>query len=315
MNNQKNLEFKVGIVSLAAIILLIFGISFGRGVGVSVTQKTIKFRFDNSGGIQVSNPIVVNGVKRGVVSYIKNDNGGVYIEGTIDDVSDLRSDATAEITILEITGGKKIEINPGLSSEKFIISQEIPGRTRADITTLINQGGDMLANIHSLIVKLDTISSSLADITTNQKFINNFNSSVENATEILRLTRQLLVDNSTNIDLTLNNLRTLSNDLINITNKNEPKLDSLIAQLDLTLNRTNHLIIKADTSIEVLNSILLNVNNITNEIKQGEGLATKIIYDQNFSSKLDSTLTVLFDFLTMVKKHGVNINFRLGTRP
>ena len=298
-----------------AIILLILGISFGRGIGVSVTQKTVKFRFDNSGGIQVSNPIVVNGVKRGVVTLIKNDNGGVYIEGTIDDLSDLKSDAKAEITILEITGGKKIEINPGVSTEKFNPNMEIPGVTRADFTTLVNQGGDMLNNIHSLIVKLDTISSSLAEITSNQRFISNFNSAVQNATDILQMTRLLLVENTNNIELTLSNLRILSSDLINITKKNDPKLDSLIAQLDLTLKNSGKLINKADTSLIALNSILDNVNNITNEIKQGEGLATKIIYDKNFSSRLDSTLTVLFDFLTMVKQHGVNINFRLGTRP
>ncbi|MCX7735384.1 MAG: MlaD family protein [Candidatus Kapabacteria bacterium] len=315
MNIQRNLEFKVGIVSLLAIILLILGISFGRGVGVSVTQKTIKFRFDNSGGIQVSNPIVVNGVKRGVVTLIRNDNGGVYIEGTIDDVSDLKSDATAEITILEITGGKKIEINPGVSSEKFNPQNEIPGITRADFTTLVNQGGDMLNDIHSLIVKLDTISSSLAEITANQKFVNNVNSAIENASEIMQMTRQLLVENSDNIELSLKNLRILSTDLVNITKKNEPRLDSLMTQLELTLKNSGKLISKADTSINVLNSILDNVNNITNEIKQGEGLATKIIYDKNFSSRLDSTLTVLFDFLVMVKQHGININARLGTRP
>ncbi len=315
MNVQRNLEFKVGIVSLLAIILVILGISFGKGVGVSVTQKTIKFRFDNSGGIQVSNPIVVNGVKRGVVTLIKNDNGGVYIEGTIDDVSDLKSDAAAEISILEITGGKKIEINPGISNEKFNPKNEIPGITRADFTTLVNQGGDMLNDIHSLIVKLDTISSSLAEITANQKFINNFNSAVENTAEILQMTRQLLVENSGNIDLTLKNLRILSSDLVSLTKKNEPRLDSLIAQLDLTLKNSGKLISKADTSIIVLNSILDNVNDITNEIKRGDGLLTKIIYDKDFSTRLDSTLTVLFDFLTMVKQHGVNINFRLGTRP
>lgn len=315
MNSQRNLEFKVGIVSLLAIILLILGISFGRGIGVSVTQKTIKFRFDNSGGIQVSNPIVVNGVKRGVVTLIKNDNGSVYIEGTIDDVSDLKSDARAEITILEITGGKKIEINPGVSPDKLNPKFEIPGLTRADFTTLVNQGGDMLKDIHSLIIKLDTISTSLAEITSNQRFISNFNTAVQNATDILQMTRQLLVDNSNNIEMTLNNMKILSSDLINITKKNEPKLDSLIAQLDQTLKNSGKLITKADTSLIALNSILDNVNNITNEIKQGEGLATKIIYDKNFSARLDSTLTVLFDFLTMVKQHGVNINFRLGTRP
>jgi phospholipid/cholesterol/gamma-HCH transport system substrate-binding protein len=315
MNQQRNLEFKVGLVSLLAIILLILGISFGRGIGVSVTQKTVKFRFDNSGGIQVSNPIVVNGVKRGVVTLIKNDNGGVYIEGTIDDLSDLKSDARAEITILEITGGKKIEINPGVSTEKFNPNMEIPGVTRADFTTLVNQGGDMLNDIHSLIVKLDTISTSLAEITSNQKFISNFNSTLQNATEIMQMTRQLLADNTNNIEMTLSNLRILSSDLINITKKNDPKLDSLIAQLDQTLKNSGKLINKADTSIIALNEILDNVKNITNEIKQGEGLATKIIYDRNFSSRLDTTLTVLFDFLTMVKQHGVNINFRLGTRP
>lgn len=161
MNNQKKNELKVGLVSIAAIILLIIGITLGRGFSVSVSNQTIKFRFPNSGGIQLTSPVVINGVKRGSVSYIKNDKGSVLIEASIDDISDLHDDATAKITILEITGGKKIEINPGNASKNFDINKEIPGVTAADLSDLVTLGGEMVYDMKFLLKKLDTVSTTL----------------------------------------------------------------------------------------------------------------------------------------------------------
>ena len=76
MATKRATEIKVGIVSVLAVILIIIGITLGRGVHVTVSQKTIKMRFPHSGSIKMTEPVLVNGVRRGMVESIKNDNRG-----------------------------------------------------------------------------------------------------------------------------------------------------------------------------------------------------------------------------------------------
>ena len=113
MKSNKNLELKVGLLSIAAIILLVVGITLVKGISVSISQNVIRLRFEQSAGIQESAPVTINGVKRGSVTKVENDNGSVLISANLSDISDIKEDAFAKITMLEITGGKKIEIFPG----------------------------------------------------------------------------------------------------------------------------------------------------------------------------------------------------------
>ncbi|MFW5701927.1 MAG: MlaD family protein, partial [Bacteroidota bacterium] len=112
MKEQRKTEIKVGIVSILSLALLILGITLGKDFSVGVSQITITMEFPRSGGIAPSAPVVVNGVKRGAVSQVRNHNGNVRITAEIDDISDFRTDAAAMITTMEITGGKKIDISP-----------------------------------------------------------------------------------------------------------------------------------------------------------------------------------------------------------
>jgi len=315
MNNQKKNEIKVGLVSLVAIVLLIIGITLGRGYSVSVSTQTIKFRFPNSGGITLSSPVVVNGVKRGLVSYVKNDKGSVLIEATIDDITDLTKDASAKITILEITGGKKIELSPGFNNEKLNPKDEIPGFTAADLSDLVTMGGDMVGDLKILLKKLDTISGSITKMLDNGKFIAQVKQIVSNADIILSDARTVLEENKTGLNATLKNFRIISDDVKNLLKKDEPRLDSLLTKLDKTLNSGQSLVSRADVSLAQIDEILKDVKNITNEIKNGNGFVTKLLYDKGTAQKLDSTVLSLQELVSFIKANGVNVNVRLGTRP
>ncbi len=315
MNNQRKNEIKVGLVSILAIALLLIGISLGRSYSVSVSTQTIKFRFPNSGGIQLSSPVVVNGVKRGNVSFVKNDNNSVLIEATIDDVSDLKKDASAIITILEITGGKKIEINPGKSNIPLDINLEIPGRTGMDLADIVTNGGDMLYDAKVLIKKLDTISSTVNKLFESGKHSAQIKQIVQNTDELIATTRDLLGNNKDELNTTIKNLNLIAADVKSLIKKDEPKLDSLLSKLDNTLKSTKVIVDKAELTLSNVDVIISDIKNITNEIKNGDGFISKVIYDKNTSAKLDSTVANLTELLSLIRQYGINVNVRLGTRP
>jgi phospholipid/cholesterol/gamma-HCH transport system substrate-binding protein len=315
MKNTKQIELKVGIVSVVGTILLVLGLILGRGYKVSVSTQTIKFRFPNSGGLQVSSPVVVNGVKRGTVTSVVNDNGSVLVTATIDNIDDLRKDVKARITILEITGGKKIEIFPGTSPEKFNPETEIQGETAADFADLVTQLGLILEQAKHTISQLDTTLTSTNKVLGNKNFATNLQLAVDNATQTLTITREILEQNQTNINQIVKNLKEILSELRNDYSIYEPKINRIVARLDTISFQTTNLLENGSATVEKINRSLNQLNDILLEIREGENLANKIIYNKEFAQRLDSTLRQVSELITFIQKNGVNVNLRLGTRP
>lgn len=315
MKDHRKIELKVGIFSIIGTILLIFGLIVGRGYKVSVSMQTIKFRFPNSAGLQVSSPVVVNGVKRGFVNRIQNDKGSVLVEASIDNIDDLRKDVSARISMLEVTGGKKIEVFPGKFDQKFDPNFEIPGETSADIPELVIYMGELFDKTKILISRLDTTLASANQLIGDRNFIRDAKLLFENANQILNTTREIFETNQENIKQTLKDFRLIVSNLKKDYSKYEPRLDNLTDQLDQISQRTNKLLTSADSSLRRVDSVLSQINSLLNEVKNGDGIANRLIYDKEFSMQLDSALTQISEFIGIIRKHGVNVNLRLGTRP
>ncbi|MCX7880552.1 MAG: MlaD family protein [Ignavibacteria bacterium] len=309
------MELKVGVVSVLATALLIIGIIVGRGYQVSVSMQTIKMRFQNSGGLQVSSPVVVNGVKRGVVSSVVNDKGSVLVTATLDHIEDLRKDASATITILEITGGKKVEINPGISDEPFDPMQEIPGVTASDFAELVSQMGILFSDVKNILNRLDTTLTATNKIFGSEKFINNTNQSIENLNTILTSVKDILVQNQSNIDKTLRNLREISSQLSSDYSYYQPKLKKIITNLEVISDETTRLLSKGEITLRTVDTLVSEINSVLTEFRTKKSFANRLIFDEQLGNRLDSTLALLNDFVTQLKKHGLNTNVRLGTRP
>ncbi|MCX7908173.1 MAG: MlaD family protein [Ignavibacteria bacterium] len=315
MKNLKKIELKVGIVSFFATLFLILGIIFGRGYKVSVSTQTIKFRFPNSGGLQVSSPVVVNGVKRGVVSSIQNDNGTVLVTATIDNTDDFKKDVRAKITILEITGGKKIEIVPGNSPEPFDPRTEIPGETTADFAVIVSELGIILNEAKHTLNQLDTTLTSTNKILGDKNFISNTKEALQNANQTLSIAREILESNQSNINQTIKTLKEITSLLRSDYSKYEPKINNLVDKLEQISSQTENLLTKGNNTLQKLDTTVSSINFLLHDIKYGENLANRILYDKSLALKLDTTLVNLSNFINLIQKYGVNVNLRFGTRP
>lgn len=311
MKLSKAREIKVGLVTIIAVVLLIIGITIGNEFSMSVDVVKITMRFPNSAGIEQTAPIFVNGVKRGKVTQVIPDEGSVLITADIDNINDLREDVSARLGILEITGGKKIEINPGISQVAFKKGTIINGVTNPDIGDMIALVGDMSVDAKLLLKRLDTIATA-ASVLINDKRIEN---TLDNTNQMVESLNSFVNKNIGNLELAVTNLKVVATELKNAINKYEPKADNLVNKLDLTLEDTRKLLKNADESITSANTLINDLNEFSKDMKKSDGVVGKLIYDKNFANRLDSTFTNLNDFLLMIKEHGININARLGTRP
>lgn len=315
MKDQRKIEIKVGIFSILGTILLLIGLIVGRGMKVAVSMQTIKFRFPNSAGLQISSPVMVNGVKRGTVSQIQNDNGSVLVLASIDNTEDFRKDVRAKIYMLEVTGGKKIEISPGVSDERFDPNTEIPGITASDIPELIANLEELFDQARTLIVRLNTTLGSTDKLFGDKNFIRQTKEAIENANQILMTSRDIIQSNQENLKQIIKDLRSLLSNIKKDYSKYEPRIDSLTFQIDNISHKTNNLLNSADNSLRSVDSMLIRINSILEEIKSGNGVVNRIIYDRNFAIRLDSAVGQINELIQLIRSYGVNVNLRLGTRP
>lgn len=314
MKANKRTELVVGVVSLIAIIILASSVVLINGIGYSNSVE-IKLRFQNSGGIKPSSPVVVNGVKRGTVKEIISNNNSVLIIANLDNIDDIKSDATAKISILEITGGKKIEINTGINQQKFDPKNEIIGSTSKDIGELVGLVGDISGDVISLVKKLDSISTSLNDLLKDTIMINNLKSTVQNTNDLTQDLKSFMNENRSELTKTITNLNTLSNDLKLAVQKNEPKVSNLIDSIQTTVNKANKLINNLDITSNEANKLIEDVNTIVKDIKNNKSIINKILYDKNFADDLDSAINSISKLVDFINQNGINVNVRLGTRP
>ncbi len=315
MKEQRSTDLRVGIVSFFGIILFIIGISLGKGLNFGVRQNQILFRFPSSGGLETGSPIFINGVKRGSVIGVANNQRSVLVTASIGDISDIYSDASAKISMLEITGGRKIDLYPGASSKSIDINKEIPGAIAADATELIGMFGDVGTDARILIKRLDTITASITTILADSNTISHAKHAIGQTDTLVTSLNLLITQNKDNLRSAVSTMNSLASELRQAVNTNEPKVRKLIGQLDSAASSANTLITKIDLTATDARELINDARIITQEIRTGKGIVSRVIYDPKLSTQLDSTVNKLSRFLDFVETNGVNVNLRLGTRP
>ncbi|MGA1307691.1 MAG: MlaD family protein, partial [Candidatus Kapaibacteriota bacterium] len=260
MNTDRKKEIRVGIVALLSLIVLIAGITIGKGLIVGVAQTTLSFVFPSSGGIEIGAPIFINGVKRGSVISIDNVNDGVSIIGSIDELSDVHPDAEARISMLEITGGKKIDIIPGSASGIINNSKPIQGTITADATELIGMMGDLGSDAKITVKRLDTVLSQANALLSDGVVVKQLRNTIKNADELMTTLNSLMGDNKENMRNLIRDLSDLAKDAKNAVNTNEPKMRSILSKLDSLAGSGQRLMAKTDTA-------LVGVTDLTKETK------------------------------------------------
>ncbi|MBI2795052.1 MAG: MCE family protein [Ignavibacteria bacterium] len=312
MDKTRNAEIRVGIVSIIGLIVLLGGIYLGKGIAITPAAKKIEIRLPSSGGLEDGSPVVINGVKRGAVTDVHNNDGSVLVKVGIDDYSDLREDASAVVTILEITGGKKVEILPGSSEKPFNPEKEMRGRVAADISGLITQVGDVSGDLVMLLRRLDTISASITQLLADGSLSANLKSMTADGAVLVRDARDWMQTNRQDLTASVRDIRVTIADLKDAVKNNEPKLSSVLDKLDRSLSDLEGTISKADRAIINTDSLVSNINNIVTEIRTNGGLIHAVVYDTAFKRRFDSLVYNLRVFVNETRKNGVNVNVSVG---
>lgn len=312
MEQSRSIEIKVGLITLIATILLVGGILLGEKFSITPGGPQIRVRLEHSGGLQSGSPVLVNGVERGKVRDVTTDNGSVLAVVELDDIRDLHEDAYARVTMLEITGGKKVEIFPGLGSGTFDPSKEMRGETASDISDLVTQVGDVSVDLIRLLRRIDTITAAITEVLKDSTFVNNLSSIASDGAILMSDARIWFQANKAELSTTVKDARSAIADLRRVVNENEPALNSALKKLDARLTEMEGTLSKADVALADIDSLIVNANGIVTDIRTNDGFAHAALYDTNFRRRIDTAIMRLNGFVRFARENGVNVNIGVG---
>ncbi len=109
-------EVKIGIFTVAILALLYWGINFLKGRDLFNRNMTYYAYYDNVSGIQMSSPIIVQGIRVGAVTGIKfrpDLNNTVEVKFDVKSAYRVPDNSVVRLFTNGIMGGKALEIELG----------------------------------------------------------------------------------------------------------------------------------------------------------------------------------------------------------
>lgn len=278
-------EFKVGLFTIVAGVLLYFGFNFLKGT--DFFSKTSKYYalYETIDGLKVANSVIVNGYSVGRISRIRilqDRNNLVLVEMTIDEDIILTDSTRAKLYNLDFLGSKAIELSID------------------NVGQPIEDGDTLIAEIDKGVTEfLKESAAPVAD---------NLGITIRRINEILLG----LQGSGEKINSTIGELQIMAHQMNGIIGENREELSNvmvsfqeLAAQLSQTIKRIDPILVNANGAIEKVNALelqatldetqelLSHVNTTLDMFNKGEGTVGRLLKEDSIYSNLNKTIADL----------------------
>ena len=301
MKDQRKTEIKVGITVLIGIIALIWIFGWAKNYGIYTNQKIVTVEFETVSGLEKGDPVMVNGVREGFVDDIISKGNLALIKLILGPEIKLKEDATFSITMLDLMGGKKIEIKPGISNKELDYSTVQKGKFDADIATVLAMVGSVQNDLVKIIKDVQVTLTSVNSLLSNKEFNAQIKTSIANLAQISSKLNILIDENRQNLNQITKNTAELTEDVSTFVKENKEQIKNTFDDISLTIKNTNDLLEK--------------INTLTEETKNKENNIGKLLYDDKLVNDLKTSLEQVKELtkilLEQLKDKGLNVKAKI----
>lgn len=287
-NVKLSKELKAGLIAIFAIISFIILYQFMKGKSLFTTDNIFYAKYDNVEGLQVSNPVSINGLKVGQVSEIKPitaKDGKLYfvIKLTIDDNFEFSKKSTVEIFEPGLMSGKEMRINLFYGGETAKDGDTLKGNYQLSmLNSLSSQVKPVKDQLSGVLLKLDSTLASTNKIVDEQNrreiklMLINLNKTIESFKGVSERTNGLLMTNEKGISEAIGN----ANKMLLTTNSTVEKYGRVAEKVDID---------KLNSTISEFNQSATKLNHLIAGIQNGEGSLGKLMKDDELYNNLTKT--------------------------
>jgi len=286
-----NKEIKIGFISLLAIIVLIIGINYLKGINILNSNKTYYAKYDNIGGLKTGSSLFINGYQIGMVSDIKLlKNQNLLVSVSSDQDIEIPNNSILSIINQDLMGTKAVELILGDNKIKAKDGDTLISSVQSSLQDEVNK------QILPLKIKTEDLIGSIDSV---MKII----------TAVLNKdTRNNLSNSLNSLDLTFNLMSETMFKVNGIIDENDERITSIFKNLEKSNhNITSILSNLSNLSNDLANSnikqIITDLNAISQKINSSEGSLGLLINNKDIYHNLEKSTKALEDLIDDIKNN------------
>jgi phospholipid/cholesterol/gamma-HCH transport system substrate-binding protein len=276
-------EVKIGLISIVALAILIFGINFLKGVNMFKPSNSYYFEFADVNGLAESSPVFASGYKVGTVhsiSYNFQKPGHVLVEVEIDNKMRLPQGTTCEM-VTDMLGSVKLNLLLADTAAYCNPGDTLEGRVNAGLMGVAAE--TLVPQMAAMLPKLDSIMQSLNALLADPAVANTLHNAEKITANLDVTTRQLNV-------LMQKDLPALTGQLNHIAGNFATISDNL---KDIDYAQT----------MQKVDSTLYNVEQLTAKLNRTDNTVGLFLNDPSLYQNLSSTANNASLLLEDLKAH------------
>jgi phospholipid/cholesterol/gamma-HCH transport system substrate-binding protein len=285
-------EIKVGMLTVAAVALFIFGYQFLKGRNLLKNDRTFYAVYENVEGLAKSAPVTINGLQVGNIDDIDflDSTGRLLVTFHVDESFTFSAQSTASVYSTSLIGGKALAILPDFKSAskrlaksgdtlKSAVDDGIQGKVMEEFLPLKTKIENMVVSADSVMTDLHkvlnpknrrSIESGLTEI---NQTLKELQSLTANANGLITTNRASLDRTIANLDTTSANFATMSDELANV------QIASVVKELEQSIAKFNGVLDDASSGKGSLGKLMTDdklYNNLERTTRQAEMLLQDI---------------------------------------
>lgn len=303
-------EIKAGLIAILAIVGFVMLFQFTKGKSIFSSDNIFYAKYDNVEGLEVSNPVFINGLKVGRVDDIKlitNAEGKIsfVVKASVDKGFSFSKKSTLEIYEQGLMSGTAMRINPVYGADLAQSGDTLAANYKLSMmASLGSEVGPMKEQMQSVLKNADSL------LTNSNKIMD-----AQNRAEI----RALLIS----LNKTMASLEATSKQANTLLSDNNPRVQQMLDNASLATTSAKDAMDKygkvaeqidinqLNGAISKLSEASTNLNILMSGIQSGEGSLGKLAKDEQLYQNLSNTARSLDSLLVDVKanpKRYINIS-------
>tara|TARA_X000000950_G_scaffold87229_1_gene109872 strand:+ start:11092 stop:12018 length:927 start_codon:yes stop_codon:yes gene_type:complete len=292
-----NKEIRTGIIAIFTIVVLIYGISYLKGLNILDKNRIFHAKYDNIDGLLKGSVISLNGFNVGIVSNIslQSDNS-LLVSVKINEDFDVPANSILKISNQDLMGTKGISVILGNSdllaknNDTLIaeIENSLQDEVNKQILPLKNKAEGLISSVDSLMVIFTSVLNTDARKNLASSF-KNLDETFILMSESMKELNNLVVTNEKNISNSIKNFESITG---NISDNNE-SIENILKKMSS---------ISDSVSSKDIGDIIKNLNNITNKISVGQGNLGLLNSDDQLYRNIEKTTNDISILVEEIKK-------------
>lgn len=286
---RRTTEIQVGLTVIAALVVLIWGVTWLREFKVGRHVRVWQVSFPQTGGLGESDEVQVNGIRKGSVSSIDLAGDHVVVHLALERDVVLTRDCRVSIRNVGLMGEKVIAVDLRDTGERYTDRDTIPGIFEPGMGEFMASAGPSLDAMNRVVVSLDRLATRLDRDGEVDRTITNLRQTSE---ELLKATRE----NRAVVSEALRNARDVSRTARTLTTERE-------AQLRRTIDALEHGMRNFELLTTRMDSVLTVTRQIADKANRGDGTAAMLLNDRKLYEDTRATVQSLRELIEDMKKN------------